>query len=122
MVRQTIDQFLVIIGVIVIVVPVALMEAAGGTLVTVFGGIALMGLGVWRLGHRMLPNRRVYVGLRAEVDHFITLVRKLNAYALELDTDRVNEAKKSMHTAVDRMALIAGHTDSEIEPSGLSLD
>lgn len=115
MIRQTIDQFLVIIGVIVIVVPVALMEEPGSALFTVLGGIALMGLGVWRLGHRVLPDRRVYVGLRSEVDHFIELVRRLNAHALRGDSGGVGEVKASMHDSVDRMALIAGLTVDEIE-------
>lgn len=118
MIRSTIDQFLVIIGVIIIVVPVALMEDSGGALLTVMGGIAVMALGVWRLGHRVLPERRVYVGLRSEVDHFIGLVRKLNTSALQGGSDRVAQVKASMHDSVDRMALIAGMTELDSEDLG----
>ncbi len=111
MVRTTIDQFLVILGVIVIVVPVALLDRTGGVLITVLIGVCMVALGIWRLGHRILPERRVYIGLRSEVDDFLRLVRRMNKYGLDADTERMTEVKASMHDCIERMASNAGVLD-----------
>lgn len=120
MVRNTIDQFLVILGVIVIVVPVALLDRTGGVLITVLIGVCMVALGVWRLGHRILPERRVFIGLRSEVDDFLRLVRRLNNYGLEGDAERIKGVKASMHDSIERMANNAGVLDMTdfLEASG----
>jgi hypothetical protein len=108
-VRSAIDQIMIIAGVLIIVTPVALLEPESWTpLVLVFVGIAFMGLGVYRVGHRMLPNRRVYVGLRSEIEFFINMARKLNMHALLNDTDAVEALRDEMKESVDRMVSLAG--------------
>ncbi len=111
--RSVLDQFLMIVGVIVVVVPVALLTESWTPLIVVIAGIAMIGAGVWRLGARLLPERRVYVGLRSEVEHFIGLVRRLNAHALSGETEQMEELREQMRESVDRMVSLAGHSGAE---------
>jgi hypothetical protein len=80
--RSAIDQILTLAGVVVIVVTVALLTELWTPLFIVLVGTLMIGAGAWRLGTRLLPNRRIYVGLRSEVEYFIRLVRRLNSHAL----------------------------------------
>jgi hypothetical protein len=111
--RSALDQILTILGVIVIVVPVTLMTDSWGPLIVVFVGISMIGMGVWRLGSRLMPERRVYVGLRSEVEHFIRLVRRLNAHALSGETEVVEGIRQEMRESVDRMISLAGRPEVE---------
>ena len=86
----------------------------------VLTGILMIGLGVWRLGHRMLPERRVYVGLRSEVDFFIRLVRRLNAHSVVNDGTMVETLRAEMKEAVDRMVMLAGQPGPAILDQMLS--
>ena len=82
--------------------------------------VALLGLllifsGVWRLTARVLPNERKYLILRREVENFLGLIRTLNAQAVRLGREETETAKDhyretidALHTAVDRMAEVAG--------------
>ncbi len=56
----------------------------------------------------MLPERRVYIGLRSEVEFFIKLVRKLNSRALEGEAGEVEDFRTQMKESVDRMVSLAG--------------
>jgi len=106
--RSAVDQLLTIVGVVLIVVPVALYSESWTPLIVVLVGIAMIGFGVWRLGIRMFSDRRTYVGLRSEVDHFIKLVRRLNTHALGGETKMVDEIRGQMKDSVDRMVSHAG--------------
>jgi len=108
--RSALDQLLTIVGVILIVVPLALTSESWTPLIIVFVGIAMIALGVWRLGTRIFSKRRVYVGLRSEVDHFIKLVRGLNTHALSGETKMVDEIRGQMKDSVDRMVTHAGRS------------
>ncbi len=113
-VRSAIDQILIIAGVLIIVTPIAILEPESWTpLLLVLVGIAVMGLGVYRIGHRMLPNRRVYVGLRSEIEFFIDMARKLNMHALLNDTDAVEALRDEMKESVDRMVALAGRPGTQ---------
>ena len=83
-------------------------------------GLLLIEGGVWKLTEKILPNERRFLALRAEVDGFLTLMRALNARAVELKIIGSNEAHTAfqetlseLHASVDRMAQVAGEeTDS----------
>lgn len=106
--RSAIDQILTIVGVIVIVVTVTLLTESWTPLFVVMVGALMIGAGAWRLGTRLLPNRRIYVGLRSEVEYFIRLVRRLNAHALEEESGKVENLTVEMKESVDRMVSLAG--------------
>ncbi len=108
--RSALDQLLTIVGVILIVVPVALSSESWTPLIVVLVGIVMVGLGVWRLGTRIFSERRVYVGLRSEVEHFIKLVRRLNNHARAGETKMVDEIRGQMLDSVDRMVTYAGRS------------
>ena len=77
-------------------------------------GVLILEAGVWGLTGQILPNERNFVALRNEGDHFIELIRNLNAAATareagEPESDqRFTEALAAMHHSVDRMAALAG--------------
>ncbi|NIR43306.1 MAG: hypothetical protein GWN99_05150 [Gemmatimonadetes bacterium] len=108
-IRSAIDQILIVAGVVVIVTPVAIIEEESWTpLIIVLFGILLVGLGVYSIGHRLLPDRRVYIGLRAEVEYFIQLVRRVNTHALRNEADAIELLRTEMKESVDRMISLAG--------------
>lgn len=111
--RTLINKLLALFGVVVIVVPSSMQEEFWVLFIADLVGIALITVGVWGLGSRLFPDRRVYVGLRSEVDHFIGLVRKLNQHALEGDTAFVEQIREEMMAAIDRMTAVAGQADAE---------
>ena len=61
----------------------------------------------------MLPNRRVYVGLRSEIEFFVNMARKLNTHALLSDTDAVEALRDEMKESVDRMVTLAGRPGTQ---------
>jgi len=107
-VRSAIDQTLTILGVVIIVVTVTLLTESWTPLFIVIVGTLMIGAGAWRLGTRLLPNRRIYVGLRSEVEYFIRLVRRLNSHALAEETEKVENLRVEMKESVDRMVSLAG--------------
>jgi hypothetical protein len=114
-VRSAIDQILTIVGVIVIVVTVTLLTESWTPLFVVMVGALMIGAGAWRLGTRLLPNRRVYLGLRSEVEYFIRLVRRLNSHALEEQGEKVENIRVEMKESVDRMVSLAGQSGNPTE-------
>jgi hypothetical protein len=83
-------------------------------IIVVLVGVLILEAGVWGLTGQLLPNERTYVALREEGDHFISLIRNLNAAAvarktgLEGGDQRFEEALSAMHASVDRMGGLAG--------------
>lgn len=119
--RTLINKVLALLGVVVIVVPSSMQEEFWVLFIADLVGIALITVGVWGLGSRLFPDRRVYVGLRSEVDHFIALVRKLNQHALEGDTAIVEQIREEMIAAIDRMTAAAGRADAEPQEHSFEL-
>ena len=99
-------------------------------------GVLILEAGVWGLTGGILPNKRRYLALREEGDHFLGLIRVLNAAAAtrdegQEDDARFREARAQMHTSVERMAEIAGQEEvvkveaaevSALEPEALAAE
>ena len=99
-------------------------------------GVLILEAGVWGLTGGILPNERRYLALREEGDHFLGLIRVLNAAAVARDAGqeddaRFREARAQMHTSVERMAELAGQDDvakveaaevSTVEPETLAAE
>jgi hypothetical protein len=99
-------------------------ESLAIQLFLVVAGLLLTEAGLWRLADPILPDERKYVALRAEADHFMTLVRQLNAAAVALDEGdttgsrfAIDELQTEMHRSIDRMVSFAGKTKGEMAPS-----
>ena len=74
----------------------------------ILGLIALQG-GVWYAAHPFLTSERRFLGLRNELDRFVTLVRQLNRAAIDPEADGNFEAVKAeMLESVERMSRLAG--------------
>lgn len=118
--RTVIDQFVMLIGVVLVVGPVTLVEDSLLLLGSILVGMSLIGVGVWRLASQMLPDRRVYIGLRDEVERFIGLVRRLNSHALTGNEALKEDVRAAMHESVDRMFDLAGDADAHVEKGAAS--
>jgi hypothetical protein len=85
----------------------------------VVAGLLMTESGLWRLADPVLPDQRKYIALRAEADHFITLVRQLNTAALATADGEagsrfaIDEVQTEMHRSVDRMVNFAGQTEAD---------
>lgn len=103
-----------LLGVALVVGPVTVMNESFILLGLVLVGMSMIALGVWRLGSQLLPERRVYVGLRQEVERFIDLVRRLNAHKISDDAALIAEVRAEMHESVDRMVILAGDPVAQV--------
>ena len=76
-------------------------------------GLLILEARVWGLTSRVLGNRRIYLALREEGDHFIGLIRNLNETAAARDDghehdERFRHTLEEMHASVERMSELAG--------------
>ena len=118
-------QFLVpAVGMALVLGAVLFGERVIVQLFLVVAGLLLTEAGFWRLAEPVLPDERRYAALRAETDHFITLVRQLNATAVSFAGGdeagarfAIEEVGTAMHRSVDRMMAFAGKTSGEVSAS-----
>lgn len=72
-------------------------------------GLAALQGGVWYAAHPFLTSERRFLGLRNELDRFVTLVRQLNEASLDPSArHRFESVKSEMLQSVERMAELAG--------------
>ncbi len=119
--RKLIDSGLPIVGTMIIFGVVVFRQELRDMIFVVIG-LLMIEAGVWKLAHKFLPSERKYHALRREGDQFLTLIQQLNRAALlvkEDDSPANREAfervQGEMQSAIDRMAAVAGKTDSELE-------
>ena len=121
--RTFVDNTLPFIGVALILGAMLILREDLRIQIAVAGlGILMVELGVWRFGHKVLPNERKYLALRAETDRFIELVRALNTAALAVKANgspenrqAFQQVQETMQQAVERMAEVAGKTNAELD-------
>ena len=86
-------------------------------------GLGMVGLevGTWKLRRQVLMNKRKGLALRAEGDQFLKQLRVLHAAAIAMkDNDSAerhqafDDARDAMRRSVDRIAAMAGKTDTEL--------
>ncbi len=123
--RKTIDIGLPLVGVAVILASVLFVRDDLRIQLAIVGlGMVVLELGVWKAAHRILPTKRRYLGLRAETDAFVQLVRQLNTAALAVKQNdsqshkqAFEEVRDAMRQSVERMAAVAGKTNAELAPA-----
>jgi hypothetical protein len=71
-------------------------------------GVLMIYVGIWRLSSHLLPNRRIFMPLRCEVDEFIRLVRRLNAQRSHRDVSAAFETAAELRETVERVIAAAG--------------
>ena len=125
--HKMIEQVSPFLGAAVVLAGVALCDDRTWQLVAAVAGLLITQAGRLQLGRPVYSIDRRFQALRKEVDHFILLVRRLNAAALgvkEMDSPSTRQVVEStqerMRESFDRMALLAGRTDEEISALNLA--
>lgn len=125
--RRILHMIVPAVGMALVIGAVLFGESLPIQLFLVVAGLLLTEAGLFRLADPFLPDERKYRALRAETDHFIALVRQLNAAALAMDdaedrrsTLALEEVQTEMHRSVDRMINFAGKTEQQtpVEEAG----
>lgn len=118
--RRILHLIVPAVGMALVIGAVLLGESLPIQLFLVLAGLLLTEAGIWRLADPLLPDERKYLALRAETDHFMTLVRQLNAAAVALDDGEergprfaLDEVRTEMHRSIDRMVNFAGKAGQE---------
>lgn len=127
--RRILQMIVPAIGMALVIGAVLFGQSLPVQLFLVLAGLLLTEAGLWRLADPFLPDERKYLPLRTETDHFMTLVRQLNASALALQEgdDRgprfaLDEVRTEMHRSIDRMVNFAGKTADEVDPGDMTPD
>ena len=106
--RSRLDRILALGGVLIITAQ-ALATAPGPAYVAlIFFGFLASQVGTWGLTRFVMPERREYIALRAEVDEFLHHVRTLNRQVVDGDGTGAAYTRRDMLVAVDRICGAAG--------------
>jgi hypothetical protein len=111
--RTRVDRIMAIGGLLVIAVQTLVIAPTPLQFVLIFIAILVTGAGIFGLGDRLQPDRRIYLQLRAEVDDFLVLVRRINEQAVAGRGEMAAETKMAMHESIDRLAQAAGVEKTE---------
>lgn len=119
-VRRILHFMVPAVGMALVIGAVLLGESVVVQLALVIAGLLMTEAGLWRLADSVLPDERQYLALRAETDHFVSLIRQLNTAAVaigdgagEVPRFALEEVKSRMHRSVDRMVQLAGTVGDE---------
>ena len=115
-IRKAIQPAVSILGMVVVFGGVLLVPATNLRLMImiVTVGVVILEVGVWGLAESIIPNERLYLSYRAEVNHFMSLVPELNAAALDRDSgaeggeERFQDTLILMRDSVGHMEEVAG--------------
>jgi hypothetical protein len=107
-----------IVGLTIVIGSVAFFyfESAITTIASVATGMFFLLMGIWYAANPFFRDDREYMRLplRAEMDHFTTLLRELNKVAFEnRDSPEFERARSAMHKSVDRMRELCEQTQAD---------
>ncbi|MGD2152338.1 MAG: hypothetical protein PVG79_03665 [Gemmatimonadales bacterium] len=106
--RATIDKGIALTGVLLVISQLLLLAYSPIHVAVVVLGVLMIYVGIWRLSSHLLPNRRIFMPLRCEVDEFIRLVRRLNAQRSHRDVSAAFETAAELRETVERVIAAAG--------------
>jgi hypothetical protein len=120
MARRAIEATVPILGILIILSSVLLNPNVTVQLhvtVLLIGVLILLTGPPWELRRAILPDERVDLELREEVDHFLQLMRSLKQSPDELEdgqeqSEFVRDTVEKMRTSVDRIAELADEGQS----------
>ncbi|UCC71595.1 MAG: hypothetical protein JSV86_14560 [Gemmatimonadota bacterium] len=104
--RAVLDRLLALGGAVVIVVEFLTLDASPFHIPVIALGALMVYLGLWRLTGRLI-YKRVNKPLRADVNHFISLVRQLSAQKSGGDAKRIAESEVALREMLDRIIAAA---------------
>ncbi len=106
--KAGIDRIMIYAGLFLVLLQTVQLDITAIQFGFILFGLIVTLAGLWGLGARLKPERRVYLQLRQETDNFLGLVRRINTHAVEGDGARANEVKQEMHEAIELIAQAAG--------------
>ncbi len=121
--RKVIDIGLPFVAVAAILGAVLFVRDSLSIQVAIVGlGMVALEVGTWKLRQQVLMNKRKGLALRAEGDQFLKQLRVLHAAAIAMKDDNdsaerhqaFEDARDAMRQSVERMAAMAGKTDTEL--------
>jgi hypothetical protein len=104
--RAVFDRLLALGGAVVIVVEFLTFDASPFHIPVIALGTLMVYIGLWRLTGRLI-YKRVNKPLRADVNHFISLVRQLSAQKAGGDAKRIAECDAALREQLDRIIAAA---------------
>jgi hypothetical protein len=104
--RALFDRLLALGGAVVIVYEFFTLDASPFHIPVIALGALMIYIGLWRLTGRLI-YKRVNQPLRADVNHFISLVRQLSAQKAGGDAKRIAEGEAALREMLDRIISAA---------------
>ena len=104
--RAVFDRLLALGGAVVILVEFLTLDASPFHIPTIALGALMIYIGLWRLTGRLI-YKRVNKPLRADINHFISLVRQLSAQKAGGDAKRIAECDAALREMLDRIIATA---------------
>ena len=119
-IARVLDSGLPVLGVAIVLGAVLMGGGGWGPIWLAVIGLLMVEAGVWRLGSRIVHERR-YQPLRREVERFIGLARELHHATAavdqrgdEADRRRLEGAVASLRGSLDRMVVVAAKTEEDL--------
>ena len=120
-IARVLDSGLPTLGVAIVLSAVMLGGGGWGAIWLAVIGLLMVEAGVWRLGSRIVHERR-YRPLRREVERFIGLARELHHASAAVDErgdedarQRLDGAVASLRKSLDRMVQVAAKTEEDLK-------
>lgn len=120
-IARLLDIALPTVGVAIVLAAVVLGGGGWGPIWMAVVGLLLVEAGVWRLGSRVMYERR-YTPLRTEVQRFVGLARELNHASVRAreagspaGRQALEESVAALQESLDRMVTVAGKTEADLE-------
>lgn len=110
--RAVLDRLFALGGAVIIFAEFYTLDASPFHIPVIALGILMIYIGTWRMAGRLL-HKRTNKALRAEVDHFIALVRQLCAQRKRDDAARVTEAEAELRGSFERIISAAGSDEAK---------
>ncbi len=104
--RAAVDKLLAVAGLAIVVVQLYLVSYSLLNVLLLALGILLMYIGTWRL-MGTLVHKRANKELRAELNQFISLVRRLTSSRVNGDSSTAAQTRAAIHESVERIISIA---------------
>lgn len=104
--RAVTERLLALGGAVIIVYEFFILDASPFHIPVIALGALMVYLGLWRVTGQLI-HKRVNKPLRAEVNHFISLVRQLSAQKAGGDAKRIAESEAALREMLDRIISAA---------------
>ena len=124
---EALDALILLGGIMIIMGAIILLPTLSGQILGAAFGLLMIEASAWGSTRRLMPGQRKYAALRAEVDRFLGLIKRLNDAALTKQKHDTPEAHQTfeqtceaLEESVKHMIHVAGKTDSDLVEEALA--